>query len=314
MENNKIPVTKVHAYNVSVAADVGINAAVIFYNICFWVEENYSNKRNYINGKYWTYNTIKAFEIIFPEMTGKQIEYALKKLKENGYIESAVLSEDTRDRTNWYTVCDFNKWISPNDDNQQKKETIHENSEMVTENSEMYNNINNNIDNISVNNNTDNKQSDNHALFFDKNKGRVHACFGAKQGASPSYSDKQLEERLTGVISEYAYDVENANVIFDIFMYFYKEYELRFGRKHPILSDKTYEKIITAYYEPVGDEISNTDVDIDDYKHMIDLYFDTDYNKRGNYGGEVDKSLQHFFSGQIRNHLLMRVRDCEDYV
>lgn len=35
MKNNKIPVTKVHAYNVSVAADVGINAAVIFYNICF---------------------------------------------------------------------------------------------------------------------------------------------------------------------------------------------------------------------------------------------------------------------------------------
>lgn len=151
-----------------------------------------------------------------------------------------------------------------------------------------------------------------HALS--KDKVRVHACFGAKQGASPSYSDKQLEERLIGVISEYAYDVENANVIFDIFMYFYKEYELRFGRKHPILSDVTYEKIIKSYYEPVGDEISNTDIDISEHRKMVDLYFDTDYNKRGNYGGEVDKSLQHFFSGQIRNHLLMRVRDCEDYV
>lgn len=151
-----------------------------------------------------------------------------------------------------------------------------------------------------------------HALS--KDKVRVHACFAPKQCASPSYSDKQLEERLIGVISEYAYDVENANVIFDIFMYFYKEYELMFGRKHPLLSDKTYEKIIKSYYEPVGDEISNTDVDIDDYKHMIDLYFDTDYNKRGNYNVEIDKSLQHFFFGKIRNHLLMRVRDCEDYV
>lgn len=152
------------------------------------------------------------------------------------------------------------------------------------------------------------------ALFFDKNKGRVHACFGAKQGGTTSYSDKQLKERLISTVSNNAYDVESANVIFDIFMYFYKEYESRFSRKHPILSDKTYEKIITAYYEPAGDEISNTDVDIDDYKHMIDLYFDTEYNKRGNYDVEIDKSLQHFFSGQIRNHLLMRVRDCEDYV
>lgn len=151
-----------------------------------------------------------------------------------------------------------------------------------------------------------------HALS--KDKGRVHACFAPKQGASPSYSDKQLEERLMRVVSEYAYDVENANVIFDIFMYFYKEYESRFGRKHPILSDKTYEKIIKSYYDPVGDEISNTDIDISEHRKMIDLYFDTDYNKRGNYDGEIDKSLQHFFSGQIRNHLLMRVRDCEDYV
>lgn len=170
--------------------------------------------------------------------------------------------------------------------------------------------INTNISNTDKLN-TDNK---NYALFFDKNKGRVHACFGAKQGANLSYSDKQLEERLTGAISEYAYDVENANVIFDIFMYFYKEYELRLGRKHTILSDKTYEKIIKSYYEPAGDEISNTDIDIIEHRKMVDLYFDTDYNKRGNYGGEVDKSLQHFFSGQIRNHLLMRVRDCEDYV
>lgn len=40
MANANIPVTKIHSYNVSVAADVGINAAVVFYNICFWVEEN----------------------------------------------------------------------------------------------------------------------------------------------------------------------------------------------------------------------------------------------------------------------------------
>lgn len=298
------PITKMHSYNVSVAEEVGINAAVIFNSIVFWVEQNYANGRNYIDGTYWTYNTVKAFQMMFPEMTSNQITYALQKLEHFKYIKSAILSKDSRDRTKWYTVCDFDKWINVHKCNS-------ENSEMGSEESEMYNNINN-IDNLSVNNNTDNKQPDNYALS--KDKGRVHACFGAKQGASPSYSDKQLEERLIRVISEYAYDVENANVIFDIFMYFYKEYESRFGLKHPILSDKTYEKIIKSYYEPVGDEISNTDIDISEHRKMIDLYFDTDYNKRGNYDGEIDKSLQHFFSGQIRNHLLMRVRDVEDYV
>ena len=145
-----------------------------------------------------------------------------------------------------------------------------------------------------------------HALS--KDKGRIHACFGAKQGASISYSDKQLEEKLISAISNNAFDNESANEIFNIFMYFYKEYESTFGCKHPILSDKTYEKIIAAYYEPAGEEISNADLDIIDYREMIDLYFATDYNKRGNYGGEIDKSLQHFFSGQIRNHLYMRLK------
>ncbi|MFG6383430.1 MAG: hypothetical protein K1V96_04140 [Lachnospiraceae bacterium] len=133
MANMNIPITKIHSYNVSVAADVGINAAVIFYNICYWVEENYANRRNFKNGKYWTYNTNKAFQAIFPEMTGKQIEYALKKLKDGGYIESAILSEDAKDRTNWYTVCDFEKWILY----EQKEEAISEHSEMVSKNSEM---------------------------------------------------------------------------------------------------------------------------------------------------------------------------------
>lgn len=70
------------------------------------------------------------------------------------------------------------------------------------------------------------------------------------------------------------------------------------GRKHPILSDKTYEKIITAYYEPVGDEISNTDIDINEHRKMVDLYFDTDYNKRGNYNGEIDRACSISFPGR----------------
>lgn len=244
--------------------------------------------------KNWNY-TIEGLSKLSTD--GKaSIRSALNELEEYGYLERKQL----RNEKGAFTDTEYIVYEQPMSD---FRKTDKPTSDKRTQ-------LNNNILNT-YELNTDNK---NYALFFDKNKGRVHACFGAKQGASPSYSDKQLEERLTDVILKYAYDVENANVIFDIFMYFYKEYELRFGRKHPILSDKTYEKIIKSYYEPAGDEISNTDIDISEHRKMVDLYFDTDYNKRGNYGGEVDKSLQHFFSGQIRNHLLMRVRDCEDYV
>ena len=235
------------------------------------------------------------------------VKSAINELKANRYV--IVIREEPTKENGGRIKYNYEVYEEPQEEKQDSEKQGIEILGVEFQGVENQGQLNTNISNTDKLNtdklNTDNK---NHALFSDENKGRIHACFGAKQGASISYSDKQLEEKLISAISNNAFDNESANEIFNIFMYFYKEYESTFGRKHPILSDKAYEKIITAYYEPVGDEISNSDIAISDYREMIDLYFATDYNKRGNYGGEIDKSLQHFFSGQIRNHLYMRLR------
>lgn len=323
MANTNIPATKIHSYNVSVAADVGINAAVVFYNICFWVEENHANKRNFINGKYWTYNTVKALHTIFPEMTGKQIEYALKKLKDGGYIESAILSEDTRDRTNWYTVCDFKKWILHEEPTPQEKEVANEEKEASSENSEMpsddlamFNNIYNNKitdtdNNLANDNQTDNKHTDNphnkYALEDVKrpsSKGNMHASVPEEQEvATPKkqsryipkdYTEEQLREHIKPVVGnevkQYIGDMDVkfpydiAETFVDILCLFSKRYRERFGENHYVMPDATLKSTVRRYLEPT-EEMCGA-FSLEEYEELIDLYFKTDFNKIGKFKDE----------------------------
>lgn len=344
MINRNIPVTKIHSYNVSVAADVGINAAVVFYNICFWVEENQANKRHFVNGKYWTYNTVKALHTIFPEMTGKQIEYALKKLKDGGYIESAILSEDTRDRTNWYTVCDFKKWILHEEPTPQEKEVANEekessseNSEMTSDDSVMFNNINNNIDsdtdnNKSNKNQADDKPTDNsHDKYALKDvkkssfKGDMYASVPEEQEAAApkkqnryipkDYTEEQLRKHINPIVeNEVKQHIEDMDVKFpddrakifsDILCLFCRQYKERFGENHYVMPDKTLKSVVRRYLEP-PEEMEGI-FDIESYEELIDLYFKTDFNKRGNYDGEITLSFPHFMSDTIRGNLANRL-------
>lgn len=95
-----------HSFNTDLAKEIGIVPTILLKHIYFWVEKNRANGKNIHDGKAWTYNSIKAFEIIFSYLTVKQIRYALEKLKDCDLIETATLSEDTRDRTLWYTVTE----------------------------------------------------------------------------------------------------------------------------------------------------------------------------------------------------------------
>ena len=320
MDNKGIPVTRVHSYNVSVAADVGINAAVVFYNICFWVEENYANNRNYINGKYWTYNTVKAFRTIFPEMTGKQIEYALKKLKDGGYIESAILSEDTRDRTNWYTVCDFKKWISQNEDIPQEKEVSSENSEMASEDSGLFNNIYNN-----KNTDTDNKQSDNKPTN-NSHKGKNINSVNAKvktslserkqmpKSAKQKYLDMKSNEidmlnRVYNICQE-NYDEPIADEIYNTIEHYFEKYTEKTGKIHPILTDNTLRDIIERMANFSDTEYEHFERVIEtqgQFIKAVDAFFDTDFGSRTGY--QTNWNLPHFMSDGVLDRLMQRIAE-----
>lgn len=101
-------------FNTSDAEEYGVDASVMLYNIRHWSMVNKANGTNFIDGKYWTYNTVKAFQEIFPFWTATSIRRVLKNLEAKGAIISDYHSNNTHDRTKWYALAE--NAIQENDD------------------------------------------------------------------------------------------------------------------------------------------------------------------------------------------------------
>ena len=80
-----------HFFNVDIAAKYGMAEAVILEHMYFWLEKNRANDRNFFEGRYWTYNSVKALSVIFPYLTPKKIRSALLKLEKEGLVSCKFL-------------------------------------------------------------------------------------------------------------------------------------------------------------------------------------------------------------------------------
>lgn len=81
-----------------------IATAVIIYNIRYWLRKNVANKKHQHDGRYWTYNSVKAFSDLFPYLTEKQIYSRLKKLEDSGYLIVGNYNKVGYDQTKWYSI------------------------------------------------------------------------------------------------------------------------------------------------------------------------------------------------------------------
>lgn len=95
-----------HHFNVDIAVRYGIAEAIILNNLWYWVKKNEANGTNYFDGEYWTYNSIKAFEKLFPYLTNKQIRTTLKHLADEGLIKTGNFNKSDYDRTTWYSFTE----------------------------------------------------------------------------------------------------------------------------------------------------------------------------------------------------------------
>lgn len=100
-----------HYFDIHVAKSYGVNCAIILQNIWHWVRKNEANGKHYHDGYFWTYNSTKAFSDLFPYLSQRQIETALKKLKDDGVIITGNYNEMKYDRTLWYAITEKGKCI-----------------------------------------------------------------------------------------------------------------------------------------------------------------------------------------------------------
>ena len=97
--------TQINGY-AHVAERYGFEEAVFLDSIVFWYRANRANDRNFRDGRWWTYNSIKAFEEIFPWWSAKQIRRIANSCRDQGAIIAGEYNEDRRVRSLWYTPGD----------------------------------------------------------------------------------------------------------------------------------------------------------------------------------------------------------------
>ena len=103
-----------HSFNIELAKEYGILEAILLKNIWFWIEKNRANEKNFYDGTYWTYNSTRAFNELFPYASESSIKRALKSLQEKGIIKTGNYNKIAYDRTLWYAFTDFGYSIMSN--------------------------------------------------------------------------------------------------------------------------------------------------------------------------------------------------------
>lgn len=91
-----------HSFDIDLAKKYGILEAILLKNLWFWIKKNEANEKNFFDGTYWTYNSTKAFNELFPYASESTIKRTLKKLQDLGLIKTGNYNEVAYDRTLWY--------------------------------------------------------------------------------------------------------------------------------------------------------------------------------------------------------------------
>ena len=94
--------SKDHAFNVGIAIDYGIPAALLYREINYWCEENSSRGQNVKDGCAWMYRSLREFQEYFPELSLHVIRQGLEALKNAGLILDGDYNRWGL-RTKWYT-------------------------------------------------------------------------------------------------------------------------------------------------------------------------------------------------------------------
>ena len=95
-----------HSFNVDIATEYGVYEAIVLNNLHFWVQHAEANEKNFHDGRYWTYNSVKAMKKLFPYFSEKQVRTIVAKLESAGLIVSGNFNNSPYDRTKWYALTE----------------------------------------------------------------------------------------------------------------------------------------------------------------------------------------------------------------
>lgn len=93
-----------HAFDQSLAINVGLKAAIVYQHVRYWIDINVRNIKSIKNGRVWMYETQEDMASFFGYLSEKEVREALQLLYEQGLLDRDRLADNPFDRTWWYAL------------------------------------------------------------------------------------------------------------------------------------------------------------------------------------------------------------------
>lgn len=94
-----------HYFDVEIASRCGVNAAIIYENLKFWILKNRERGVNLRDGRHWVYQTQRELAEQFEYLSAKQVRTAIDRLEADGLILKGNYNRTGYDRTTWYSLA-----------------------------------------------------------------------------------------------------------------------------------------------------------------------------------------------------------------
>lgn len=291
----------------------GLGKAIVVNQLNYWLNINEKSHHNFYDGYYWLYFTYEKWvKEDFRFWSSKTLQRILTSLENTGVIVSSTKYNKLKiDNTKWYRidydrlqeiidiVTNKNKdyltsgqsvstvWTTCPDEQDNLSWPLPEitNKDYITENTTTISPTELNSFSLEKEKNTS-PMGLNYSISKRNKKGGENNP--DKWVATKTHIEICMERN--GHSKE---SFETAEAI-EVVRIYYEKYMEVIGQPHPRLNDKTMMFVINQYLKGFGE--GNTSVQT--YRDLIDFHFSTEYREN------IDWTIQHFMSGEIREKLL----------
>jgi len=91
-------------FNTAIAAEYGIDVAVVFEHLVYWININKDGERNKHDGDYWTYGSVEMYAKMTGYMSAAKMRKTLDKMRAYGLVKVGNYNDTAYDRTLWYAL------------------------------------------------------------------------------------------------------------------------------------------------------------------------------------------------------------------
>jgi hypothetical protein len=100
-----------HSFDIEHARLYGLEEAVFISNLQFWISKNAANGIHLHDGRTWTYNSAKAFTLLFPYLSPSRIRRTIDSLENQAVVLKGNYSPSACDRTLWLAFVDEDAFL-----------------------------------------------------------------------------------------------------------------------------------------------------------------------------------------------------------